>query len=564
MKNIIQVIKNNYRKFSFSFLFNLSLFMIFNLFFYCRYHTVDDTFMEMIGCGAYGSPDYHLIYINVIIGFVISSLYSAIHSIPWYALMHILMAVFSLSVIMYVFFNRNNRLVKILVVIVVFIISYEAYTKIQFTKTAAYLATAGYTLIAYSFESDKRAGKQIVGVFFLVSSFMIRTGMFLGCSAVCLACLLPVLFKSIKDLRNDKRVFQNLFYVGLSALLAVISVYCIDHLCYSSERWQYYKLYNGYTTQFEDIHFPAYDNYEKEYNELGIDLEDYILYNDTDFNDPDLFGIEKMQKVKELQPYKEISLNAFAMFLLRGYNTLFRQKTLSTFTFVAIAILLLFVIGCKFNLINWISAFYAGCATLFAFMYTYYMHGWFDRTTISIMVSILITLLYISDIKNIIFNKFYIIAVVCTTIAISAFSWNDFFKWNMGQWKNDLAVNHDVLNELYNDKDHLYLCRTSLTLWKKYYTPYGEIRIGAMDNISPLGDWLSNTPLSIDVLAKYDVVNPYKDMIDNRKVYFIEKGDDLELVIIYLKKHYNGDAEAVFVKNIGPYDVFQISSKRDK
>ena len=160
MKKLTQFIKDNYRKFSFVLCVNFFLFVLFNLLFYCRFHTVDDTFMEMIGCGAYGRPDYHLIYINVIIGFIISSLYSLIHSIPWYGLMHIIMAILSFSTIMYVFFNRENRLAKILVVLIIFITSYEAYTKVQFTKTAAYLATAGYTLIAYSFESDNRLKKQ--------------------------------------------------------------------------------------------------------------------------------------------------------------------------------------------------------------------------------------------------------------------------------------------------------------------------------------------------------------------------------------------------------------------
>ena len=230
--------------------------------------------MEMIACGAYGKPDYHLIYINVIIGFVISSLYTLIHSIPWYGLMHIIMAILSLSAIMYVFLNRENKLAKVMAIAIIFIISYEAYTKVQFTKTAAYLATAGYILIAYSFESEDRLKKQISGIFFLVNSFMIRTGMFLGCSAVCLGCLLPVLFNSIKNFKKNKKDFLNLFFVGLCSLALVGAVYLVDSSCYTSEGWKYYKEFNEYTTQFEDINFPSYSLYEKEYKELGIDRED--------------------------------------------------------------------------------------------------------------------------------------------------------------------------------------------------------------------------------------------------------------------------------------------------
>ena len=267
-----------------------------------------------------------------------------------------------------------------------------------------------------------------------------------------------------------------------------------------------------------------------------------------------------MEKVKELQPYKVINLDEFVMFALRGYNTLFRQKTLSTFTFAGIAMLLLFIFGCRFRFVNWISVLYTGCAALFGFMYTYFMHGWFDRTTISIMVSALVTLLYLSEIKYNVFNKFYIGTFLIAMVVISIFSWNSFFRWNMSEWKNDWAINHETLNEIYDDKQHLYLCRTSQPLWKIYYTPYDEIRIGAMCNLSPLGDWICNTPLSVSALADYDVVNPYKDMIDNNKVYFIGDLDSLDPVLVYLKKHYNNAAEAVFVKDIGQYNVYSIKS----
>ena len=141
MESILSFIKNNHKKYIFSLCINVVFAILFNVFFYCRFHTNDDVFMEMIASGAFGRPDYHLIYINSIIGFVLSSLYSIIHSIPWYGLFQIIVSIVCFSTIMYVFMNSDYKQLRVLVVVFLFFASYEAYTKVQFTKTAAYLAT---------------------------------------------------------------------------------------------------------------------------------------------------------------------------------------------------------------------------------------------------------------------------------------------------------------------------------------------------------------------------------------------------------------------------------------
>ena len=76
MHKIKKFIEDNYRKYRFALAINIFLLVFFNSFFYCRYHTVDDVFMEMFACGAYGDFDPHLIYSNIILGFPLSILYS--------------------------------------------------------------------------------------------------------------------------------------------------------------------------------------------------------------------------------------------------------------------------------------------------------------------------------------------------------------------------------------------------------------------------------------------------------------------------------------------------------
>ncbi len=563
MKKIGDFIRNNYKRFYFALGINVFFYILFNLLFYARYNAVDDPFMEMFVCGAYGDFDIHMIYTNVVIGVFLSTLYRITTSVPWYGIFQILLAMFSLSAILFVFFNRKNKYIKFLALAADFATAYEAFTKVQFTKTAAYLAVAGYLLIAYSFETKKRNKVQIFGIIFIALSFMTRIGMFLGTSSICVACFIPFILSCFKNRKNmeDRNNFLSLVKVAAISLLLVGSLYFIDSLAYRSPGWTYYKNFNEYTTQFEDINLPSYDLYEKEYNELGINREDFALYAHVDHNDPDVFNMEVMEKVKQPQPHKHMDSNEFVMFLLRGRNSLFKHKPTSMFTFLIVSILLLFVFFSKPSLSGWLSAFYIGVLAFINLFYSYMMHEWLDRVTISVLAAVIFTLLFVTELKENRITKGLTVFITCAVLIISFYAWNGYFKGNMQSWINDYNVNHEVLDEIYEDKDHLYMSRTLLPLWKIYYTPYSGIRKGAMDNYSMLGDWIANTPLYVKVINNYGINNPYKDLINNEKAYFIGYQDDMSQVLAYLQRHYDPNTQAELIRTSGPYYIYSFVSK---
>ena len=559
---MIDLIKKNYRRFVFSMAVNAVLFIIFNVFFYCRYNAVDDTFMTMFVSGAYGTPDPHMIYTNVIIGWILSTLYRICHGINWYGLLQIFFVFLSMSALTYVFLNRKNRYIGILALLPVIFASYEGYTKVQFTKTAAYLAIAGYLLIAYSFELINSNQKQVFGIAFLVCGYMVRTGMFLGVSAVCLGCLIPIVFRWLKDLKNEnnKKDLIRLLSIGGISLLLVIGVSFVDALAYRTDGWMFYKHFNEYTTQFEDIYFPPYDRFEKEYTELGLNKEDVSMYKNVDHNDPDVFTFEVMDKVRRLQSHKTIDLNELVMFLIKGRHTLFQHRTMSTFTFMTIYMMLIFVFS-KPGKTKRFAFLYTGFAAIILLLYSYIMHEWLDRTTISTLLSVIFVLLYLSEPKQGNITKTAVIFAIITSVFLCFRAYRNYFKWKMQYWIDEYDVNHEVLDEIYADKEHLYMSRTALPVWKVYYTPYDVIRTGAMDNYSTLGDWIANTPLYLEVLSDYGVRNPFKDLVNNDKAYFIGYEKDMGKVLSYIQRHHYEDAEAILVRESGPYRVYSIVTK---
>ena len=560
---VINYIKENYKSYYFSLGICILFLIVFNLLFLCRYHTVDDAFMEMIACGAYGSPDEHLIYSNSILGFILKYLYMMTNSIPWYGIMHLVLTVLSFSIILYVFFNKNNKLIKIWALIAIFVCCFQGYMRVQFTKTSAYLAMAGYILIAHSFDYEKRKTKQTIGIIMIVLSFMIRTGMFFACSTVAVGTMIPMILRWLRN-RNDEKTksdFKNLVKVALISMLLVGGSFFIDSLSYRSKEWSYYKEFNSYTTQFEDVNFPSFDKYEKQYLELGIDKEDFMLYNSVDHNDPDLFGIDTMEKVRQLQPYIDINFNQFKVFLSKGYENLFKLKSLKPFTTMFFMIMIIFVISKQnHNFVDIVSLIYVILTAFVAFAYSYFMHGWYDRISIGIMMVVIFTILYFLK-PN--YNKYLSLVsgmMIIILIAVCATQWRSSLRIYQDDFREEYKINHEVLDFIYDDKDHLYISRTSLVLWKKYYTPYDQIKTGAMSNYSPLGDWIANMPLLVETLERYNVRNPYKDIVNNDKVYFIGNDDNLALVETYIRKHYYSNLQVNIVNKIGPYTVYSFIS----
>ncbi len=110
----------------------------------------DDVMMAMIANGTYsGSPDYHLVYINVIYGAVLAALYSLTTAIEWYTLCFAILHICSMSVISYCILTTPNRArwERILWLIVLYVLWTRVIVALQFTTTAGLVCLAGCMLL---------------------------------------------------------------------------------------------------------------------------------------------------------------------------------------------------------------------------------------------------------------------------------------------------------------------------------------------------------------------------------------------------------------------------------
>jgi len=114
---------------------------------------------------------------------------------------------------------------------------------------------------------------------------------------------------------------------------------------------------------------------------------------------------------------------------------------------------------------------------------------------------------------------------------------------------HDVVISASPDGILVSDKEHLYLAKLD-TVSEICYSPLEAYPAGYLDRIVLMGGWYYGHPAIMDILAKYDVTVPYRDIVNNEHVYIIE--DDPEATLNYIREYYDANAR---VEKVQPESV---------
>ena len=114
----------------------------------------DDAFISMIAEGAYGTREVHLIYANVILGYVYRFLYSLCPIIRWHSVLQYVFIFTALTAFTYVIRavccgSGHEDTGKVLPIVFILAVFHESYVSIQYSKTATLVSVIGYVLMVY-------------------------------------------------------------------------------------------------------------------------------------------------------------------------------------------------------------------------------------------------------------------------------------------------------------------------------------------------------------------------------------------------------------------------------
>jgi hypothetical protein len=274
-------------------LFNIAFFAVMAWLLPLGFEENDDVMMAMIANGTYsGSPDYHLVYINVIYGAVLAALYSLTTAIEWYTLCFAILHICSMSVISYCILTTPNRAwwERILWLIVLYVLWTRVIVALQFTTTAGLVCMAGCMLLLRGSWQARWSG-----VLLVIVAALIR---FMAAGLVGLLMAPIIVYTYRLEWRK---------YIAVVVMLtAVVGCRMANKAVYDRDpEWKYYREYNQLRAQLND-NPNAYRMTTAQLPE-GIDPMDYqlLLRFVPDAEQIDLAAIRQLRAAVGAVPVKQ-------------------------------------------------------------------------------------------------------------------------------------------------------------------------------------------------------------------------------------------------------------------
>ena len=253
----------------------------------------DDIVMAMIANGSYsGIPDFHLVYINVLYGYVLTLLYSLTTAIEWYTLSFAVLHILSMSILSYCVLTTPNRAQweRVLWLLILYVLWARIIVALQFTTTAGLTCLAGCALLL---RESKTA--RWTGVLLVIIGALIRF-MAAGLVGVLMAPIIVYTYRL-----NWRK------YIAIVVMLtAVVGCRVANKQVYDTDpEWKYYREYNQLRAQLTDN--PNAYKLRPEQLPEGVEWSDYklLLQFIPDPEQIDLPTIRKISAVVGDVPFRE-------------------------------------------------------------------------------------------------------------------------------------------------------------------------------------------------------------------------------------------------------------------
>lgn len=538
---------NKYKKnFSFHLLINTIIALLYGFIFYCEFSTNDDITMARIASGFFGDTNEHLIFISTIIGTFFKKMYNTIPNLDWFELIYYLISIASFSAIGLVF-SRSRTKKTVIYYLIIIIVSYSAYCQPQFTKLSSYSAAAGWVCALYSNEFSLK--RTIVSSFFLIISFLVRFESFIATSFL----WLPVfVFQCTKN--GIKKSIKKI----IAVILIVISTYCISTVfnnnAYNKTEWAQYNELKSSRALLFDNNLPNYENNIELYENLNINKNCFDLLKNWNFDDKDVIDSNTIIKISQKIDKPNI-IELVGRFIYSFIIYSFTKKYMFIYLVIIISLFINQLIN-KTSNNNLITMSLSFAFMLICIFYVFYKRETImSRINYGFLFSIMIVFIMLSkynehiDLKKLLINFIFIIVLLC-------YAYGNEIKLMQKEHivRNNIII--DTLKQFNEDEDNIYLLNVGDEFYNTYCLFDGDNDY--CGNIVFLGGWQSCTPIQDEVLKKYGINNPYRDIVNNDNCYIVNT--DINLIVRYINDYYEADAYAKYEKSINGFDIYKIVS----
>ena len=400
MKNLLTKICSKYLLISFA--LNLVVFLVFFAInkFHFMYETNDDFFLSHFIVNGYDKCLFISYFITVIL-VPIQRIFTIIN--VW-MVSQFLFNFLSVMIIVYIFLSKFGMKLGISFSVLFHVaFGYYNFISLQFTRTPATMATAGYLLIVWSLFSDRKNNyrwinvKSIIGTVLVILSSFYRFASFLSVSGVFFVFLFALLF--VRWLWSWREKTKINYFLLMKKLVFVVLVFVMafslekvsGYIKTSNNGYLYHEKYQTARSNCIDILPSTYEGNEKFYNSIDMFSENDVLALWTwTVSDKDFFTLEKLTAIAEYSKKDTGLMNRISQLSTTAYNILANKFgsacNIAIITASICCLIFLLVLFVFRNKCKWIFPFLFTAVWL-AFLYLYYLCYDYMRTNHSVHVA---------------------------------------------------------------------------------------------------------------------------------------------------------------------------------
>lgn len=553
-----------------SLLLNAVILLFLLLLFDPFYDSNDDVAMCNMVDGSKGMYDYHLIFINCMIGTLLKWLYMTFSLVPWYSVLQYMVLYTSLSALTCVMWKRITApFCRCAFLVLLISVSYQGYIMLQFSRTASIATIAGIVLLLSNFFAKKFSVKTLVcGYVLALLGSMYRFEQFLVVTALLSGMGVFYLLHLVREKDWKRKLIRC---IGVFAVLFVLAVgfYSLDRMQYRSQEWQEYLEFNTLRAQLWDYGFPSYEKYQEEYEALDLDASTDSMFRRWNSLDPDRITTDTFRKLLELREPKKLDGEFWQRFICAYFFNVYQIPSF----FLALFAIILWLHFNKRSKRETVTVIYELVLIGAVYLYLFYQGRYFlDRVDMGLWLAVAIVVFWMLNKQN---DSYTLRAGMTSCLILllaGLYVAHPHFRINSTvQYKEPVRVEdiletkwekQAVFEEMGEDSEHLYLISVGSLNVDSAYGPFDRLPKNVIANVCPLGGWTSRSVTDNAILQEYGVENPFRSMINSRTLYLVDR--EIGATMNYIRKWYAPGARAELVKTMGKdCSVYRIVEERE-
>lgn len=534
------------------------------------YDSNDEFTLAAIASGAYGSYTQYFIYLHSAFGWILKCFYMLFPSVNCYTIVMYGLIFLSLSAIGCTWITRWKKIGAVMAVMLVLAGLSPLYVELQYTKTAAVVTAAGYVLLfigGQKAEKWKKAFVQALGILLLLLGSWIRFQSFGMVSILAFGFWLARAVVVLKT-REWKQ------FLVCDCLPCIIAFSCVfgsiaaeNVLVYTpGSQEEHYREYDKARQRLLDYGVPEWDDYQAEYEALGLTRTDVINLEKWLIADYDRYMADTFNAIVAFRQDRP-----FQWEYLLDYLRILIMKPL--FLLGAFGWLLWFAASFrkKKDLPEYVVVFWPGIALLGVYLYFIKIYR---VLPIVVTACLLMFVIFIwSAVQERIFEQWedqlegkrFAAAGMAGVILTAGLGVNMLIR-PLGQPSLQQSEESVAFRNLYDtitkNKNVFYafdpVSNTGVELG---YSIFEKLPDDYLTNIFTLGGWETESPQIVDNLEKYDCRSLLTGLYTSDQAVLISD-TMLEHIMLHLQDIYDG----IFityskVNQIGNFNLYALNYK---